>query len=132
MKIQRNSSNNYTTSFGAKFKTTGCTSWIKPETLSGWEELAKNIGRDNDIVCLKFGKPKRYTENIYGETYIMDRGVTFVDVFVSGKVVLDGGIELKNVYSDMSPNLSPRTTKINNVKYLVDRYLKALKDDIRK
>lgn len=126
-----NSNNNYTTSFGAKIKTTGCTDWIKPETLSRWEELAKDIGRDNDTVCLTFGKPKRYKSVIYGETSILDKVHYPVERFVSGKVVLEGGIELRNVFTS-NPDYLHCTSRINNIVYLVDRYLNALKDVIRK
>ena len=57
MQVQRIQNSNYNPRFGAKVELKGFIDDIGKETKQIWEEKAKSIGTDKDLITLTFGMP---------------------------------------------------------------------------
>ena len=89
MQVQRIQNNNYNTSFNARLKLEGHADDIHEvlgKTVKIWEERAKSIGTDKDLITIKFDKPRTYKghNSEMGENY--DWEDSSRNIFASAKI----------------------------------------------
>ncbi len=60
MQVQKIQNNNYNPNFNAKLQLQGCYADIHRKTIESWTKKASKIGKESDVVVIRFGCPKDY------------------------------------------------------------------------
>ena len=127
--------NKYDTNFGARLQIVGYTYDISPQLEKFWKEKAKAIGRDDDIIRIKFGLPSGPHSMIRGYKMQLHR----MERQISAKVFLENGkknfkndiIGYKAFCKECSEDEFLKKSKNLTIKS-VEKYFDKLKKKIRK